>query len=145
MVHNKFRQVISTARRYKMLQFGQEVIMINNLKPLHDDACAIYIGKAYALTKRAAESYGIPHVSSLPSSGAPFHPNCRHSEKMFNVNRQTEAQLAAAFHKTPRWALNKSWEAVNSEYYKRGGAGSIKGVNPNYSKSSGSSKKRKRA
>jgi len=121
LARTKTKQAVGLARRHTLLQHGQELVRVSLNRPLQDDACWLYLGKVFALTKRAADTYGVPHVNELPSGGVPFHPNCTHSERAFILEFRSEEEKKLGFERPPAWALNRPWGAVQKEYRRRGG------------------------
>lgn len=121
LARTKTAQAMGLAQRNKLLENGRALVQVSNNLPLQDDACAVYMGKVYALTKQAAKEYGVPHVDRLPSGGCPFHPNCTHDETPFFPEYEPEDEKRRAFLPTPSWALDKPWPVVQKEYLKRGG------------------------
>lgn len=125
LARTKTGQASNLARRNKALEHGIELVQISKNKPLEDDACALYIGKVFALTPSAKEEYGVPLVSELPNGGAPFHPNCTHQELQFVIEFESDKERALAFVPPPAWSLNRPWSEVQKEFRRRGGIGSI--------------------
>ena len=107
LARTKTRQAAVLARRNAAWSHGQDIIQISTNLPLEDDACALYIGRLFALTQEAAEKWGIAHVSQLPNGGAPFHPNCTHSEIPYYPDHEDPEETAIRGTKPPPWALNQ--------------------------------------
>ncbi len=126
LARTKTGQAVSLARRNKSLEFGANLMQISGNKPLEDDACFLYIGKAFALTESAREEFGVPLVQELPNGGAPFHPNCTHTELIFPIQFKSKKQIDQAFIRPPEWALNRPWSEVSKEFIRGGGAKAIK-------------------
>lgn len=125
LARTKTAQALGLAQRNKLLENGRALVQVSNNMPLQDDACAIYMGKVYALTEQAAKVYGVPHVDRLPSGGCPFHPNCTHDETPYFLEYEDDAENRRAFFPTPTWALDKTWPQVQKEYEKRGGVKAV--------------------
>ena len=104
-------------------------MQISKNKPLQDDACFLYLGKAFALTPEGKEEYGVPLLSELPNGGAPFHPNCTHNEVPFIIEFRSKKEIALALSPPPKWALNQPWGRVQKEYKKRGGPAVVARLN----------------
>lgn len=121
LARTKTAQALGLAQRNKLLENGRALVQVSNNLPLQDDACALYMGKVFALTEQAAKAYGIAHVDRLPSGGCPFHPNCTHDETPYFMEYEDGAENRRAFFPTPKWALDKTWPQVQKEYEKRGG------------------------
>lgn len=130
LARTKSRQAAVLARRNAALSHGQDVMQVSSNLPLEDDACSLYIGRLFALTQAAAEKWGIAHVSQLPNGGAPFHPNCTHSEIPYYPEVEDQAETAVRGTKPPPWALNRPWSEVQKEYRKRGGFKNLGKWNP---------------
>ena len=104
--------------RNKMLEHGEEYIILRN--PGGDDgAKGVYSNKVFALSKRAADELGVPHVSALPNGGVPMHPNSKMIESPWvkSIELKKEQKIEAP----PEWALHRSFESVRMEYQKRVG------------------------
>lgn len=129
LARTKTAQAANLARRNRALEHNVQLIQISKNKPLQDDACFLYIGKVFALTQSAKTEYGVPHVSELPNGGAPFHPNCTHSELPFISEYRDPKEIELALQPPPAWALNKTWPQVQKEYKRRGGARAISEMN----------------
>ena len=130
LARTKSRQAASLARRNSALSHGQDLMQISSNFPLHDDACSLYIGRIFALTQSAAEEWGITHIGQLPNGGAPFHPNCSHSERPYLPQFADPEEVAIRGSKPPAWALNRPWAVVQKEYRKRGGFKNLAKWNP---------------
>jgi len=78
----------------------------------------------FALSRTAAEEYGVPHISTLPSGGAPLHPNCRHEEILFT------GRVPSAV--PPDWSMNTKWNSVKKIYNSLGAEDFVGTVNPNF-------------
>jgi hypothetical protein len=130
VTRTKSRQAQTLGRRNKLLQHGQGLIRVTTNKPLEDDACSMYIGRAFALSESAKNEWGVPHVNELPAGGAPFHPNCTHNEIGFFPEVTAPDVLELALVSPPSWALNKTWNEVDREFKLRGGVGNIAQLNP---------------
>ncbi len=122
----KTRQAETLATRTKLRQHGQSYVQISSQRPLHDDACWLYVGKVFALDEEAADELGVAHVDQLPNGGAPFHPNCFHRESPFFPEKAGKKTLRVAAVKPPSWALGRRWAEVEKEWRKRGGVDSLK-------------------
>lgn len=145
LARTKTKQAVGLARRHTLIQHGLELVRVSLNRPLQDDACWLYLGKAFALTKRAADEYGVVHVKRLPSGGVPFHPNCTHSERAFIIENRTEEEIELAFQPPPAWALDKPWSMVQKEYKRRGGKAIAREANPaaaRFSRQTGGRKRR---
>ena len=121
LARTKTSQAANLARRNRALQHGQSLMQVSKNLPLQNDACSLYLGKAFALTEEAKVEWGIPLVSELPNGGAPFHPNCTHQEILFVPEFRHEVEVELAIVPPPAWALNRPWGAIQKEYRKRGG------------------------
>lgn len=129
LARTKTSQAANTARRNGALEHGLGLVLITQNRPLHDDACALYTGKLFALTQDAEREYGVPLISRLPQGGPPFHPNCTHQELPFIPELSSPREIEEASAPPPRWALDKRWHEVQKEYQRRGGFKSIRKFN----------------
>lgn len=143
----KMAQAANLARRQKALEHDVPLIQISANKPLHDDACFLYIGKVFALTEAGKAEYGVPMVTELPNGGAPFHPNCTHQELIFVPEFRTPEETELAMTVPPEWALNRPWSVVQKEFErrKRGGSSAkqLAGKSANLSRSTGGRDRRR--
>lgn len=130
VARTKSRQAVTLAKRTKLLQHDQPLVRITTNKPLVDDACSMYIGRAFALTEEAKAEFGVPHVNELPSGGAPFHPNCTHNEIAFFPEVSSPDVVELALQPPPAWALNRTWGEVDKQYKASGGLGNLAQLNP---------------
>ncbi len=125
MARTKAGQAANLARRNKSLQHNQPLIQISPNRPLDNDACSLFIGKAFALTQDAKDEWGVPLVSELPNGGAPFHPNCTHQELLFVPEFRNQSEVDLAIVPPPSWALNRPYGVVQKEYQQRGGFANV--------------------
>lgn len=131
VARTKTIQATSLARRASVLEAGHELIAVSNNLSIIDDACNVYIGRAFALTAGAKVRYGVPHVDELPNGGCPFHPNCTHSEFGFYPELEEGERLDAALTRPPDWALNQPWPDVQKAFEANGGMAYAMETNPN--------------
>ena len=106
-------------RRQLLLDDDFEMVRISLNRPKTNDACWLYRGRIFALTREAAFKFGIPMVQELPGGGAPFHPNCRHFEEPVSLKKIWGANRNRAMAAPADWALNRSWGDVQKEYKAR--------------------------
>jgi len=125
LARTKSNQAANLARRNTSLEHNIPLVQISKNKPLQDDACFLYIGKVFALTASGKREFGVPMVNELPNGGAPFHPNCTHTENVFVPEYHTVEELRLALQPPPEWALNKTWGQVQKEYSRRVKKGGI--------------------
>jgi len=147
VARTKSRQAQTLAKRAKLMQHGQGLVRVTTNKPLEDDACTMYIGRAFALTEEAKAEFGVPHVNELPAGGTPFHPNCTHNEVGFFPEVSSAEVVELALIPPPRWALNSTWSTVDKEFRKRGGVAAVGDLNPaakRFGKGTGGRKRRGR-
>ncbi|UCG53551.1 MAG: hypothetical protein JSW58_08335 [Candidatus Latescibacterota bacterium] len=129
LARTKGGQATNLARRNRALLHGVKLMQFSKNKPLQDDACFVYIGRAFALTPEAKEEYGVPLLAELPNGGCPVHPNCTHNEIPFNLEWKRPEEIALAFIPPPAWALNTTFSRVQKEYKKRGGPAVVAKLN----------------
>jgi len=120
VTRTKTRQAVTIARRNTLHETGHQLIKVNDRASTSDDACNLYRGKVFGLTKEAADIYGVPSVLELPNGGVPFHPGCKHFEIPFLEAYASPAEKKTAMIPPPRWALNQPFGAVDKIYRKRG-------------------------
>ena len=121
IARTKTAQAANIARRNRAFQYGQYLMQISKQRPLQDDACHLYLGKAFALTEDAKKETGVPLIEELPNGGAPFHPNCIHQELVFVPEFKSDNEIKKAFIPPPAWSLNSTWGDVSKEFKRRGG------------------------
>lgn len=147
LARSKLAQIATVARRAAFLGRGEHLVLVSSTRSTHGDACDLYAGKAFAIkgvpvsgTPLIGEGdASAPHVSAvpisrLPSGGPPFHPHCLHAELPFSRAIQLRClrdprARAAVLEPPPRWALDRSWKAVQAEYQRRGGAAMVSRFN----------------
>ena len=114
----KAAQSITAATRNTLLRHGQDLIQISRSKSKVGDFCDIYSGKVFALTKEASMQWGVPHVSQLPNGGAPFHPNCKHTEEPYFPSAVSVKQREKDMAPGPSWSLDSSAGQVQAIHAK---------------------------
>lgn len=131
VIRTKASQAITLAQRNALVEHGQGLVSISRNRAKDDDACNLYVGRAFALTTEAAEEWNVPHVDQLPSGGVPFHPHCTHVEVPFFPEILKQSIVERATTKPPSWALGRPWKEVQKTYEKRGGHAYAERQNPN--------------
>jgi len=111
---------IAVSRRNRLLESNQALVQIKPQRGERPTLCHLYIGRVFALTQKAAESFDVPHVLELPSGGVPFHPGCRHEEIPW-VPKSRGRGRRGVYSRPPDWALNTSYESARIEFKKAGG------------------------
>lgn len=130
VARTKTWQTVSLARRNTLMQHSQGLIQISSNPSKYGDACDLYIGRVFGLTKKACDEWGVPHVNHLPNGGCPFHPSCRHNELPYFPDAHSAERKKMHFTTPPEWGLKDSWGNVDKQYrqhIKKNSPG-----NPNY-------------
>lgn len=134
LARTKMSQATEMARRVAMLRNSIDVVQFSLNWALDDDACNVYLGKAFALTAAAEKRLGIPSVDRLPSGGPPLHPNCTHGTIPLFPEDMTDEDLALIMDPPPKWSLSRPWAEVQKEYERRGGKKNIDQFNRAFKK-----------
>jgi minor capsid protein 2 len=127
----KAKQATTMAQRNALMEHCQGLVTISRNQSQDNDACDLYVGRAFALTAEAAEEWDVPHVDQLPGGGAPFHPNCTHVEVPFFPETMKESVVDRATTWPPSWALGTTWAEVQKAYQAKGGSAYGSKQNPN--------------
>ena len=80
-----------TSTNNRLAQVGIHLVAIVGL--ISKNFCTAYLGQVFSLDGNSSD---YPPLSSLPSGGPPFHPNCSKSTRAFVVELASEKQLTAA-------------------------------------------------
>lgn len=125
LARTKASQAASLGEFNTLRSFGQDLAMVSRNAPLVDDICWLFVGRVFAMTKEAAERYGVPHFTELPNgTPPPWHPNCRHIVLPFVPGIWTtpeEIEYGMRGRKIPAWGLNTSYPEANRAWRKHGG------------------------
>lgn len=112
----KAAQAITSATRNTLLGHGHDLVQVKSFKPKKGSFCDMYNRKVFALTEEASKRWGVPHVSMLPNRGAPFHPNCSHTEAPYFPDRVSKKVNKKNMFPVPDWALGQSVRDIRSAY-----------------------------
>ena len=126
LLRTKVAQLRNLARRNVWLRYGHHLVRIKNVRSSKSTPCHMYIGRVFALSQAAAQQYEVPHVTALPSGGAPFHPNCKHEEILFIPGKVKKLS------RPPDWAMNSKWDVVKQMYKALGAEDFAMSDNPNF-------------
>jgi hypothetical protein len=132
VARTKSRQAATLAQRYTLLESGRDLVLFSNNRSLVNDACNLYIGRAFALTEEASKLWGVARVEELPNGGTPLHPNCRHFEQPFFPEKTHWRVQDRALTKPPGWSLNKPYPEVQKTFMAKGGDSFAEKHNPNF-------------
>lgn len=81
VAHNAKFQAQSLTVVNRALEVGHDLIQISPQPSLHGDWCDAYRGRVFSIT---GSTPGFATLDQLPNNGAPFHPWCRHTMRIFN-------------------------------------------------------------
>lgn len=132
VARTKTSQATNLARQNAIMESGADLVRISNNLSKTDDACNMYIGRAFALTAAAEKEFGVPHIDQTPNGGPPFHPNCTHSLLVFLPELAEGALSDKAMSIPPSWTLGRDFGDVQKDYNSRGGMAVARSDNPNF-------------
>ncbi|MCE5279379.1 MAG: hypothetical protein ABFD92_02015 [Planctomycetaceae bacterium] len=93
----QLRQAVSEATKQRLQETGEELgdpmllDLVTITGPFSGDFCDFYVGKIFSVSGQSGE---YPPLSSIPSSGPPFHPNCTHNLAPFVAKLATAKELS---------------------------------------------------
>lgn len=91
VARTKTRQATVAARHGRLQDLGIDLVSIVGL--VSKNFCTAYLGQVFSLSGKS-DKY--PPLSSLPSGGPPFHPNCSKSTRPFIEDLASGKQLDLA-------------------------------------------------
>jgi hypothetical protein len=91
VARTKTRQATVQARHGRLEALGIDLVAI--VGRLSDNFCSAFLGQVFSLS---GDHPKYPALSSLPSGGPPFHPNCSKSTRPFVEELASDQQLEAA-------------------------------------------------
>ncbi len=91
VARTKTRQASVTARHEQLQREGLNLVSI--IGRVSKNFCTTYLGEVFSLDGKS-DKY--PPLTSLPSGGPPFHPNCSKSTRPFLEELASEKQLTLA-------------------------------------------------
>lgn len=88
VARTKTRQATVAARHHRLEQLGLDLVAI--VGRVSKNFCTAYLGQVFSLNGKSTK---YPPLSSLPSHGPPFHPNCTKSTRPFVEDLASQKQL----------------------------------------------------
>lgn len=105
VVHNAKFQAESLVAVSRALEAGLDLVQISNQPSIHGDWCDAYRGKVFSITGRTP---GFPTLAQTPNNGAPFHPWCRHTMKIFDPAGKSQEELRSLGDVDQRFLLSQN-------------------------------------
>lgn len=102
VAHNSKYQAQSLTVVARALEVGHDLVQISPQPSIHGDWCDLFKNGVFSITGRTP---GFATLDQLPNNGAPFHPWCRHTMKIFDPSGYSAAQLEGLGQIDQKWLL----------------------------------------
>jgi len=145
----KESEVRTRSRNARLQERGLDLVQVTPNPPITPDACSLYAGRVFALTREASARTGYPMLSQTPNGGPPFHPFCTHSTLPWIEELQTKSEVDDAEGSNikglsttkgvPNAILDVDFKQANAYFKKKGGMKFAAKQNPQLKKAQVSS------